>query len=161
MCKKLLRVAQMNSADVSRAQTWADDLVRWEAKGWGDAGNAMKRVAARAKVPFSKVWALKYRPPKEIASHVLSRLEAAHAAERERQLRKLADETALTALVAGPNHPAVRAAGALLRAAAVEPDDSGDDLVPPPLGTRARSSRRLPPPELTDLPLFRAADPRP
>lgn len=74
MCKKLLRVAQMSSADVSRAQTWADDLIRWEATGWGDAGNAMRRVATRARVPFSKLWALKYRPPKEIASHVLSRL---------------------------------------------------------------------------------------
>lgn len=161
MCKKLLRMAQMSSADVSRAQGWADDLVRWEAKGWGDAGNAMKRVAARAKVPLSKVWALKYRPPKEIASHVLSRLEAAHAAERERQLRKLADETALTALVAGNDHPAVRAAEALLRAAAVQPDDGGSDVVPAAMGASARPQGRLPASDLTDLPLFQAANPRP
>ena len=161
MCKKLLRVAQMSSADVSRAQTWADDLIRWEATGWGDAGNAMRRVATRARVPFSKLWALKYRPPKEIASHVLSRLEAIHAAERERQLRKLADEVTLTAAAAGSDHAAVRAGEALLRAsecAAVEP---GPDVAPPLLGSAARRSRRPAASDLTDLPLFGAMEPRP
>lgn len=161
MCKKLLRVAQMSSADVSQARTWADDLIRWEATGWGDAGNAMRRVATRARVPFSKLWALKYRPPKEIASHVLSRLEAVHAAERERQLRKLADETSLTASIAGCDHAAVRAAEALLRAAdgaAVEP---GADVAPTPMGPAARRPRRPTASELTELPLFGAMEPRP
>lgn len=116
MCKKCLRNAQMPSHDVSLARQLNSDLIRWEAEGWGDAGNAMSRVARRVGIPLGKLWALKYRPPKQIASHVLSQLAAAHTAERERQMRKLANDVTLTARVAGTDHPAVAAAAAVLRA---------------------------------------------
>lgn len=116
MCKKCLRNTQMFSRDIDRARQWSDDLVRWEATGWGDSKNAMRRISTRTGIPFGKLWALRYRPPKEIASHVLSRLQAAHAAAQERELRKLAHDVTLTARVAGPDHPAVDAAAAVLRA---------------------------------------------
>ena len=116
MCKKCLRNTQMFSRDVSIARQMNDDLIRWEAEGWGDAGNAMGRVARRVGVPLSKLWALKYRPPKQIASHILRQIEAAHAAAQERELRKLAHDVTLTARVAGRDHPAVAEAAAVLRA---------------------------------------------
>lgn len=116
MCKKCLRNTQMISHDIERARQWSDDLVRWEATGWGDAGNAMRRISTRTGIPFGKLWALRYRPPKEIASHVLSRLQAAHAAAQERELRKLAHDVTLTARVAGSDHAAVAKASAVLRA---------------------------------------------
>lgn len=106
----------MPSHDISRARQFSDDLIRWEATGWGDAGNAMHRIATRTGIPFGKLWALRYRPPKEIASHILSRLEAAHAAAKERELRKLAHDVTLTARVAGRDHPAVVEASTILRA---------------------------------------------
>ena len=151
----------MPNQDIARAQDRFADLVRWEAHGWGDAGNAMRRIATRTSIPFGKLWALKYRPPKEIASHILARLEAAHAAERERQLRKLADEVTLTARVAGSDHAAVRAAEALLRAAERVPVEPGSDVAPAPVGPAARRPRRPAASELTELPLFGAMELRP
>ncbi|MDP4005100.1 hypothetical protein [Methylobacterium sp. NEAU K] len=154
----------MSNADVMRARTAFDDLLRFETRGPGDTANAMRRIATRAAVPFGKLWALRYRPPKEIASHILARIEAAHAAERERQLRRLAHEVQLTSAVAGTAHPAVVAGEAVLRAAGRTPE-----------GTAARRAGRSPAPalvgpdaapcvpslrasaDLTDLPLWRAA----
>jgi hypothetical protein len=49
-------------------------------------------------------------------SDILKTLQAAHAAERERQLRKLAHDVEVTARIAGAEHPAVVAAEAVLRA---------------------------------------------
>lgn len=117
MCKKLLRTAQMSNADVARGQMLGADLLRWETRGPGDLANAMRRVETRYGVPFSVQWALRYRPPKRIWSDLLAKLEAAHAAEKERQLRKLAHDLAVTAEIAGADHPAVVAAQALLGAA--------------------------------------------
>ncbi|WP_342152366.1 hypothetical protein [Methylorubrum sp. SB2] len=108
----------MANQDVVRAQGWTTELIRWEAEGWGDAGNAMGRVARSAGIPFRKLWALKYRPPKTIASHILSALEAAHAAEKQRQLRKLAADADCTeSLAAGSRRHSVEQARAVLRQA--------------------------------------------
>lgn len=120
MCKRFLRKVQMPEADLSRAQFYADDLLRWETRGPGDTANAMRRVAQRAALPLSKLWSLRYRPPKAVASHVLAALAAAHAAEKERQMRKLAHDLEITAEVAGASDPAVVAAVAVLRALAPE-----------------------------------------
>lgn len=117
----------MPEADITRAQFFAEDLLRWESRGPGDTANAMRRVAQRAALPFSKVWSLRYRPPKAVASHVLAALAAAHAAEKERQMRKLAHDLETTARVSGAADPAVVAAAALLRAHA--PDLVSPELV--------------------------------
>lgn len=147
----------MSNADVMRGQSLSNDLLRWETRGPGDTANAMRRIANRAAVPFGKLWALRYRPPKEIASHVLARIEAAHAAERERQLRRLAHDVEITAALAGSDHPAVAAAAAALRAAGVTPEGAAPGVV----GASGQSARTIRPArevELTDLPLWRAAN---
>jgi hypothetical protein len=106
----------MPEADVLRARSMASDLLSWETRGPGDTANAMRRIATRYGVPYSAQWALRYRPPKRVWSDILKTLQAAHAAERERQLRKLAHDVEVTARIAGAEHPAVVAAEAVLRA---------------------------------------------
>ena len=63
MCKRFLRKAQMPDADVIRARSAFDELLRLEIRGPGDTANAMRRIATRAAIPFGKLWALRYRPP--------------------------------------------------------------------------------------------------
>jgi hypothetical protein len=48
--------------------SWAQYFLRNEASRPGDYAHAMRRVARRAKVPFSLLWALHYRPSKRIAT---------------------------------------------------------------------------------------------
>ena len=150
----------MSNADVMRGQALSNDLLRWEARGPGDTANAMRRIAARAAVPFGKLWALRYRPPKEIASHVLARIEAAHSAERERQLKRLAHDVEITAVLVGPDHPAVVAAAAALRAAeGTSPRRPGRP--PAPALVHALPAPGLPAADdaaLIDLPLWRVAN---
>lgn len=151
----------MSNADVMRARSAFDDLLRFETRGPGDTANAMRRIATRAAVPFGKLWALRYRPPKEIASHVLARIEAAHAAECERQLRRLAHDVEITASVAGSAHPAVAEAETVLRAAS-GPAPRRPGRPPAPALVRADARALVPslpgPADLTDLPLWRAAN---
>ncbi|MBN4095615.1 hypothetical protein [Methylobacterium sp. OT2] len=151
----------MPDADVMRARSAFDELLRFEVRGPGDTANAMRRIATRAAIPFGKLWALRYRPPKEIASHVLARIEAAHAAECERQLRRLAHDVQVTTAVAGAAHPAVAEAQAVLRAAA-GPAPRRSGWSPAPALVRADAAPRVPGPrgsaDLTDLPLWRAAN---
>ncbi|GJE29761.1 hypothetical protein [Methylobacterium organophilum] len=159
MCKIDLRKVQMPEADITRAQLFAADLLRFETRGPGDTANAMRRVAQRAAVPFSKLWALRYRPPKAVASHILSALEAAHAREVERQLRKLAHDAEITARIAGPSHPAVVAAEAVLRASGRGAEGAHADVA----AAAAQPASARPPLVKChrDLPLWRAAEPRP
>lgn len=143
----------MSNADVMRARTSFDELLRFESRGPGDTANAMRRIATRAAIPFGKLWALRYRPPKEIASHVLARIEAAHAAAVRQQLERLAHDVAITAPIAGPAHPAVRAGEALLHAAGGSAEGAAPRMV---RASRQPAQARLV--ELTDLPLWRAAN---
>ncbi|MBY0250178.1 MAG: hypothetical protein K2X54_02140 [Methylobacterium organophilum] len=143
----------MSNSDVMRARSAFDELLRFETRGPGDTANAMRRIATRAAVPFGKLWALRYRPPKEIASHILARIEAAHAAEKERQLRRLAHDVEITASIAGAAHPAVRAAEALLRAA-----DPGSAQGPRPrVARKVLAAASADPLAVSDLPLWRVA----
>lgn len=143
----------MPDADVMRGQSLSNDLLRWETRGPGDTANAMRRIATRAAIPFGKLWALRYRPPKEIASHVLTRIEAAHAAAKRQQLERLSHDVAITAAIAGPAHPAVRAGEALLRADRGSAEGAAPRVVRAP---REPAAARVV--ELTDLPLWRAAN---
>lgn len=117
MCKNLLRMEQMTNADVARARSLAGDLLRWETRGPGDTANAMRRLSTRYGLPYGTQWALRYRPPKRLWSDLLACIAAAHAAEKERQLRKLAHEAELTEAVAGTGLHSVAEARALLRQA--------------------------------------------
>ena len=57
----------MSSAFVTEAQGWAKALVKAEARSPGDYGAAMRRVASMAKLPFTVLFNLHYRPPKTLA----------------------------------------------------------------------------------------------
>lgn len=143
MCKLLLRVAQMPEADVLHARSLAADLLGWETRGPGDTANAMRRIATRYGVPYSAQWALRYRPPKRVWSDILRALQAAHAAERARQLRKLAHDVETTARVAGAHHPAVVAAEAVLRAGGAAAGMDAQALDPRAASGRSRSAEAV------------------
>lgn len=100
---------------VASAKSWADDLVRRESRGPGDMENAMRRLESRYGIPWRTFWALRYRPPTDLFVSVYNRLHAAYEAERERQIRLLSHETAITKIIAGPASPAVVAADAVVR----------------------------------------------
>lgn len=96
------------------AVAWAKELVWREASGPGDVEPAMHRLGARYRIPFATLWALRYRPPKDVMTSVYFRVKAAWEDARQRQLRALQDDIKITAAVAGPDTRAVRSAVALV-----------------------------------------------
>ena len=73
-----------------------------------------ERVEARFGIPFSALWALRYRPPKDIGVSIYARLQAAHESVREAQMRKFTDEYERAKAASGADAPLVRAAAALV-----------------------------------------------
>jgi hypothetical protein len=116
MCKKRLFFRKEKMSLVEEASKWNVDLINSEARGPGNFGNAMRRVARRIGVSHSKLWALRYRKPKVIIADVYLALRDAWEDERKRGLGKLAYEAKLTAEKAGPDAHSVRAALAVLDA---------------------------------------------
>lgn len=114
VCKFSLRKAQTVPDAVAEAQAWANDLVLREARGPGDFDGAMRRIATRLGVGYAKLWSLRYRPPKDVGVNFYRRLQAAWAAERDRQLRLLIDDIERTKRTSGVDPAAVRAAEALV-----------------------------------------------
>jgi hypothetical protein len=92
MRQKSLRQEQKMSAIVAEAREWANALVRLEARGPGDLDRAMRRVESRYGVPFSILWTLRYRAPKDILASVYFSLRAAYLAECERQQKRFDHE---------------------------------------------------------------------
>lgn len=115
MSKFSLREDQMSDASfVDDAAYWAKHLTLRESRGPGDTGNAMRRLESRYGVPYSALWSLRYRRPKDIVTSVYMRLRAAYEAECERQMRLLQIELEITRAKAGPLSSAVVAAEALV-----------------------------------------------
>lgn len=114
MGKKILRSELMSSVHVEEAAGIAKWLTRREASGPGDMENAWRRLEARYGLPWRMFWALRYRPPRVIASHLYERLRAAYQAERERQMQNLKHEIVITEKIAGPDSAVVHAAKALV-----------------------------------------------
>jgi hypothetical protein len=115
MCKKNLQERQMTEAVyVDEVASWARWLTQREARGPGDIENAWRRLEHRHGIPWRIFWALRYRPPKQIAASLYFGMKGAWEAERDRQLRLLRHETEITKATTGPDHPAVRAAEALV-----------------------------------------------
>lgn len=120
MCKTCLQVTQMVTAEVSQAKALAQELLRWESRGPGDTDNAMRRIARRYGINYSALWSLRYRSPKRIWADVLTGIVVAYETERERQLRKLGNETEETArLATGIDLNSVAKARLVLRQAAL------------------------------------------
>jgi hypothetical protein len=69
-------------------------LISDESRGWGDASNALRRIASRESIPVSYLWRILYRwrELKDVRSSVLLKVSLAHGAMCERQLRKYRDE---------------------------------------------------------------------
>jgi hypothetical protein len=91
ICEKFLRGMQMTDA-ITEARAWAQALVVGESRGPGDLANAMRRVSRRTGIDFRILYALRYRPPKDIVVGVYQRLRAAYLAECIRQEKLLAHE---------------------------------------------------------------------
>lgn len=97
MSKKLLENEQMSpAAFVDDACDMARALVRRESRGPGDTEFAMRRLEARYGLPYSTLWRLRYRRPKDILVSVFARLQAAYLAECDRQQRLLQNDRAIT-----------------------------------------------------------------
>lgn len=115
MCKRTLREQQMSDvAYVEEASSWARWLTRSEARGPGDMESAWRRLEHRYGIPWRIFWALRYRPPKQIATSLYFSMNRAWNAERNRQAKLLSHDTEITKAKTGPDHPAVRAAEALV-----------------------------------------------
>ena len=86
------------------------------ARGPGDTDNAMRGIERDYGIAHSILWSLRYRPERyrTIGAEIYARLQAAYAAECERQQRKLAHEIEITKAIAGPDSAAVRAVEALV-----------------------------------------------
>jgi hypothetical protein len=112
MCKKRLREDQMSTAVIDDCRRLAGYLVSREIRGNGDTDNAMRRVEQRYGVPFSTLWPLRYRPPRDIGASILARLVAAYQAETSRQQKLAAHELSI-AKASGPASALVRAASSL------------------------------------------------
>lgn len=75
---------------VEAASRWAAKLVERAYRGLGDSvDEAMKRVARDARVPRSVLWALRYRPPKDLGARAYVALRATYRNELLRQGAKL------------------------------------------------------------------------
>lgn len=117
MCEKLLQEMQMVTAEVLQAKGLASELLRWESRGPGDTDNALRRLSRRHGIEYGALWSLRYRSPKRIWADLYTAIKAAHAAERQRQLRMLEHDIARTEATAGHSGAVVAKARAVLRQA--------------------------------------------
>lgn len=102
-----------DAAYVDQAALWAKKLTQVEARSPGDMENAWQRLEVRYGVPWRIFWALRYRKPRNLTISIFTRLAGAYQAECERQERLFRHEREITAALAGPDSPLVRAASAL------------------------------------------------
>lgn len=112
--KKDFAGERMSTAHVEEAAEIAKWLTRREAVGPGDMENAWHRLETRYGLPWRLFWSLRYRPPREIASHYYARIRAAYDAERDRQMKLLRHDIEITEKIAGADNAAVRAAQTLV-----------------------------------------------
>ena len=94
VCKKYSRKFPNRSGgepmtcNVETAQDIAKRLINAEANGPGDFENAMRRLEARRGIPFSLLYSLKYRPPKDILLSQWNLLLDVYEMECARQERR-------------------------------------------------------------------------
>lgn len=90
VCKKRLQFQQRGSAMnaeffVCDAKGLAEEMIERELRGPGDVDNAMRRLAqAYPGFSYADLWALRYRPPKEVGAQVWAGLALACADHRRR-----------------------------------------------------------------------------
>lgn len=101
------------SKAVELATHWVNLMVQREARCPGDTVNAMRRLSNRHSVPYSLLWSLKYRPPKDLYVSVFEKLEAAYAKQLQKQQSLLDQERKLTEAKTGIGARIVAAVNAL------------------------------------------------
>lgn len=101
------------SKAVEAAAHWVNLMVMREAKCPGDIINAMRRLSNRHSVPYSLLWSLKYRPPKDLYVSAFEKLEAAYAKELRSAVSALDHERKLTEAKTGIGARIVAAVNAL------------------------------------------------
>lgn len=101
------------SKAVELAAHWVNLMVKQEAKCPGDAINAMRRISNRHSVPYSLLWSLKYRPPKDLYVSAFEKLEAAYDKELRSAVSALDQERKLTEAKSWIGKSLSRAADAL------------------------------------------------
>jgi hypothetical protein len=102
------------SSAVADAREWAKALVNRESRGAGDRENAIDRLANRHDgLTRSLLWAMLYRPPKDMLVSKYESLRRAYLAECERQERALRHERQITEAKTIVGRALVRAADAL------------------------------------------------
>lgn len=82
------------SKAVETAQDWVKLMVQRESRGAGDRINAMRRLANRYGLPYSTIWNLAYRPPRDLYVSIYEKIEAAYACETRRAVTALEHERA-------------------------------------------------------------------
>ena len=97
MTKSFLREDQ--KMNVAAAKEMAAGLVQRESRGPGDLDNAMRRIEMKYGVPYSVLWGLRYRQPKDILLGAFTKLRAAYQAECSRQVGLLEHELMMTKAV--------------------------------------------------------------
>jgi len=103
------------SSAVAEAREWAKVLVHREMNGPGDLPNAMRRVERRHGIPYSMLYSLRYRPPKDMLISAYLRLREAYLAECERQEKLLRHEREIASTKTLAAAALVRAADAVAR----------------------------------------------
>ncbi len=94
---------------VAAASEMARNLVHRESRGPGDLENAMRRIEAKYGVPYSVLWSLRYRQPKDILMGVFHKLRSAYEAECQRQASILEHELTVQKAVNDDVDPALAA----------------------------------------------------
>lgn len=112
--KNLQDQGMTDAAFLDEATGWARRLTQVEARGPGDLENAWRRLEHKHGIPWRTFWSLRYRPPRDLAVSIYHRLRSAYEAECERQIRRLEHDLLITRQIAGPAHPVVAAAQAVV-----------------------------------------------
>lgn len=103
----------MGVAYVDQAAEMAKTLVHREVRGPGDLDNAMRRVERKYGVPYSTLWALRYRKPNDILVGAFLKVAEAYEAQRQEQIKRLEHERSITQAKGRLASYLVRAADAL------------------------------------------------
>lgn len=101
------------STEVVDAINWSRELVQREMRCPGDTANAMRRIERRYGIPYSVLWSLRYRPPKDLFVSTYIALKSAYLSECERQEKILRHEREITQAKSFASKGFVRAADAL------------------------------------------------
>lgn len=80
------------SIHVRKAQEMARALIAREASTGRDTGEAMRIASRKHGIPFSALWALRYRAPKDVFASVFFAIQTAYEATVADQERKLRHE---------------------------------------------------------------------